>query len=244
MKTNFLVFICVIISLQSYSQSQIQDKQFSQFANLYINIEKYPFNYKRDTPSPIYTNAQPHKIMLDVAKKYLGFSDWDWHAIDYNYNSDDNILTTSIVDNPPLAHLKLFYGNFIGLVYRNGRGIENDTLKVVLNVFTLEGKIIDSMIIGGHTTRENDWTDVVFLTKDTFKIFNYSPNIENYNIKDGIYHIINEKAPRTVVEIKDYQIDDGGKIKHIKTHSKQYLKESVSFYRNYHKESDDPMNEY
>jgi hypothetical protein len=35
-----------------------------------------------------------------------------------------------------------------------------------------------------------------------------------------------------------------GKIIHRKTHPKLYLKETVSFYRNYHENSDDPMNEY
>ena len=85
---------------------------------------------------------------------------------------------------------------------------------------------------------------MVFLTSNTFKIFDYKSNLENYNIKGGVYYTIDEKQPKTIVEIMDYQIDENGKITLIKTHPKQYLKERVAFYRTYQKDSDDPMNDF
>ena len=239
-----LVFIISTILLSGCTQAQITNHEFAKLTNLFIEIEKYPYNYKKDTPSPIFQNAQQHRISFELAKKYLGFTNWDWHSIEYEYNGDDDILTKKIIENPPLAHIKIISDNYVSLIYRNSRGIENDTFKVVLETFDLKGILINSMLIGGQFTHENDWKDVVFINDNTFKIFYYLPNLENYNIKNGAYYVIDENQPQTIVEISDYQIDENGKINLIKTHPKQYLKKFVSFYRSYHENSDDPMNKY
>ena len=242
MKKN--VFVIVIMLFCGYLNAQIKNQEFVNFTNLFIEIVKYPYNYKKDTPSPIYKNSQQHRIAFEFAKKYLGFSDRDCYAVEYEYNYDEDIRTERVVENPPLAHLKISSINYIGLVYRNSRGSENDTFRVVFNTFNQNGILIDKIVVGGQYTYENDWRDVVFLKNNILRIFDYKPNLENCNIKGGVYYTIDEKQPKTIVEITDYQIDENGKITLIKTHPKQYLKEWVAFYRSYQKDSDDPMNEY
>jgi hypothetical protein len=136
--------------------------------------------------------------------------------------------------------------NYVALLYSIGKypnyGV--DTFSITLTCFTYTGQPIDKIEIRSQYTLEQDWRDVVFLENNILRIFDYTPNMENYNIEGGIYYIIDEKKPQTIVEIKDYQIDENGKINLTKTYPKQYLKNFVSFYRNYHKDSDDPMNEY
>jgi hypothetical protein len=244
MKKRLSIIICIAISFQCCGQSQIQNKEFAEFIGLFNDVPKYPFNYKKDVPKPIYENYRKHEISLNQAKKYLNFNDQDWYAIEQDYNYDEDILRERVVDNPPLAHLKMHHNSYMSLIYRTDKGVNNDTLQVFLETFTLHGKEIDKIVIGGQYTREEDWRDVVFLEDNILRIFDYKPNLENYNVKNGAYYIIDKEQPQTAVEINDYQIDENGKINHIKKHPKQYLKEFVSFYRSYHKDSDDPMNEY
>ena len=239
-----ILFIGAIMLFCGCIRAQIKNQEFEKFTNLFIEIKKYPYNYKKDTPIPIYKDYQKHEISLLEATKYLNFSNEDWYAIEEDYNYDEDIRTERIVENPPLAHLKSYDNNFIELVYRSDRGLDNDTLKIILETFTLEGVSINKILVGGEFTKEDDWIDFVFLSNTTFKTFQYLPNLENYNIKGGVYYVIDEEQPQTVVEINDYEIDETGKINLIKTYPKQYLKEPVSFYRSYQKDSDDPMNEY
>ena len=81
----------------------------------------------------------------------------------------------------------------------------------------------------------------MFLDNDILRIFQYSPNWENFT-EDK--YIIDREQPLTIVEINDYQIDENGKINLIKTHPTLYLREFVTFYRSFQKDSDDPMNAY
>jgi hypothetical protein len=251
MKRNILLIICAVISLQCYGQSQvkIEDEDFTKFINK-IPGTKIPVKCKipgnancfRSKHSPAYI------ILLEEAKKYLGYSDKDYYVTEYDYNVDeDRKFNIRQVEHAPFADNKILKKKYIGLLYyrSSSRDIDKcDTLTEVLSTFTLSGTFIDKITIQGHYTREFDWIDFVFLSDDTFKIFHYKPNLENYNIKGGAYYVIDEKGTQTIVEISDYQIDETGKINLIKTHPKQYLKEFVSFYRSYHENSDDPMNEY
>jgi hypothetical protein len=239
------------MSMQCYGQSQIKIKNenFAKFINK-IPGTKIPVKCKipgntscfRSEHSPAYV------VLLEEAKKYLGYSDKDYYVTEYDYDVDeDRKFNIRQVEHAPLVDSKILQKNYIGFLYyrSSSRNIDKcDSLTEVLSTFTLSGIPVDKITIQGHYTKESDWIDFVFLSDDTFKIFHYLPNLENYNIRGGAYYIIDEKKPQTVVEISDYKIDENGKINLIKTHPKQYLKEFVNFYRSYHEDSDDPMNEY
>ena len=247
MKKDILIFIYgVAISFQCYGQSQTQDNEFAKFLNKITKAET-PIKYK------VKGNYQElnhsYVVLLEEAKKYLGYSTQDYYITEYDYDMDEDIISNiRQVENPPFADNKIIREKYIILIYHrysnSGNIIECDTLVKILSTFTESGTLIDKIAIQGHNTREEDWKDVVFLENNVLRIFDYKPNLENYNIKGGIYYIIDEEQPRTVVEINDYQIDKNGKIVHIKTHPQKYLKEFVDFYRSYQPNSDDPMNEY
>jgi hypothetical protein len=251
MKRNILLIICAIISQLCCGQSQIKNKAFEQFVNKFteLKLKSFPIKCK---PIPnnffYFTDNSFHEISLDEAKKYLSYSDKDYYVTEYDYDVDeDKISNIRQVENPPFANNKILQSNYIGLIYLWSSSLylnKSDTAIEMLNTFSIDGEYIDKIVIQGHYTRSHDWRDVIFLDSSILRIFDYKPNLENYTIKGGAYYIIDEKKPQTIVEITDYQIDENGKINLIKTYPKQYLKEFVSFYRSYHENSDDPMNEY
>jgi hypothetical protein len=248
MKRNILV-ICAIISLQYCGQSQIKikDKNFAEFINK-ISEEKIPAKCKTTGMSNCFRDKSAYKISLEEAEKYLGYSNEDYYITKYDYDMDeDKISNIRRIEHAPFADRKILQKNYAGLLYYRSCSQyvdECDTVVEILNTYTLKGEIIDKITIQGHYTNEFDWIDFIFLSNNTFKIFNYKPNMENYNVEHGIYYIIDEKKAQTTVEIKDYRIDENGKIDLVKTYPKEYLKNDVIFYKNYHEDSDDPMNRY
>ena len=249
MKRNILLTIFALVLLQCNGQSQIEikDKDFAKFINK-ISEKEIPKKCKVSNNLNCFRDKPAYKISLDEAKKYLGYSNEDYYVTEYDYDMDeDRMSNIRQVEHAPFADRKIMQKNYIGLLYYRScsRFVDEcDTVTEILNTYTMDGSLIDKITIQGHYTREFDWIDFVFLSNNTFKTFQYLPNLENYNIKGGAYYVIDEKQPQTVVEINDYEIDETGKINLIKTHPKQYLKEPVSFYRSYQKDSDDPMNEY
>jgi hypothetical protein len=247
MRRNILLIIYAVISLQCCGQSQpkIEDKEFAKFINK-INGEDIPFKCKvLPGNSNCFRNKPAYRILLEEAKKYLGYSDNDYYITEYDYDMDEDIMSNiRKVEHAPFADRKILQKNYIGLLYYHSSSRfvdECDSVTEVLSTFTLVGIPIDKIVIQGRYTREFDWIDFIFLSNNTFKIFQYSPNIENYNEK---YDIIDKEQPLTIVEIKDYQIDESGRINLTRTYPLQYLKELVTYYRVYHEGSDDPMNEY
>lgn len=233
-----LVFYSMLVQCQAQEKKQKTD--FEKFIESFVEM-KIPSNYKKSTPS-----SKIQEVNMKDALRYFNLTENDLRFNDYSYDFDEDIKYDNWVIVLPHKQEKISNKNHVALIYSIDRNSELalDTGSVTLTTFTYSGVPIDKIVIRSHYTRENDWRDVVFLTKDTFRIFNYLTNLENYNVKGGIYYLIDENAPRTVVETEDYQIDENGKIKHIKTYPKQYLKKFVSFYRDYHADSDDPMNDY
>jgi hypothetical protein len=250
MKKYILIIVSIIISLQCNGQSQIKDKDFAKFADKFTELKLKSFPVKcKPTPNHFfYFIENPfHEISLEEAKKYLGYSDSEYYITIYDYDMDENkISNIRKVKNPPFANNKISQSNNVALIYLRSSSLylnESDTAIEVLQTFTVDGKFVDKLVLQGYSS-EFDWIDCIFMSNKALKIFHYLPNMENYNIKDEIYYIIDEKQPKTIVEIRDYQINDNGKINMVKTYPKQYLKEDVSFYRSYHENSDDPMNKY
>jgi hypothetical protein len=225
--------------------------------NVFCNAQtKQPFSFKevaRLFPELKVPSKRKDGIKRDIKKvnkvdaiKYLHFTEEDFKMNDYGYNYDEDIRYDHWVEVLPGALGKISKENYVALIYAllKSPTIGFDTYKTMLTTFTYDGQIIDSLVVRSQYTREEDWKDVVFLENNVLRIFEYKPNLENYNIKGGAYYIIDEKGPQTIVEINDYEIDEHGKINLIRTHPKRYLKEFVSFYRSYQENSDDPMNEY
>jgi len=239
MKTKFILilFLTLIFSISCQSQT---NKSFTDMLKLFPEM-KVPLKYKDEA-----IGAKIKHISEKDAIMYLHFTEDDLRMNDFDYNFDEDIKYDHWVEVLPGALGKISKTNYVTLVFAllKSPTIGIETYIAKLSTFSYEGQVIDSIIIRSQYTPENDWRDVVFVEQNIFRIFDYTPNSENYNIKDGIYYLIDEKQPKTIVEINDYQIDENGKITLIKTSPKRYLKEFVSFYRNYQKDSDDPMNEY
>ena len=241
MKKNLLIIICIATSFQCCGQSKIQNNEFAKFVETFTEIKKSPFCFKTN-----FNTKTLKKIDKQDALKFFGLTEDDLRFNDFEYNFDDDIKYDNWTEAVPYKREKLLEANFVALIYTFSKvptyGI--DTTRVILQTFTYAGDSIDKIEICSQYTREEDWKDVVFLENRILRIFDYKPNLENHNVKNSTYYIIDKEQPQTIVEIKDYQIDENGKINLIKKYPKQYLKEFVSFYRNYHADSDDPMNEY
>jgi hypothetical protein len=237
------IITITLIALVCNIPCQSHTKQNSAFKNVtkLFPEEKIPFKYKDGV-----IGDDIKKINKSDAMQYFYFTEDDLKMNDYDYNYDEDIQYDHWVEVLPGALGKITKENYVALIYAllKSPEIDTETYKTWLTTYTYEGRLIDSLIVRSQYTREEDWRDVVFLENNILRIFDYKPNLENYNVKDGMYYLIDEKEPKTVAEINDYQIKEDGKIEHVKSHPKQYLKEDVSYYRDYHEDSDDPMNAY
>ena len=235
-----MVIIISAISFWGYSQTSVmKTTTFHDFVKLFSE-QKMPSKYKTGIINDV------NKISKSDAINYFYLTEDDLRMNDYNYDYDEDIQYDNWIDVLPGALGKFSNEKYIALVYALLKAPTNglETYKASLITFTYDGEIIDSIVVRHQYTREEDWKDVVFLENNMLRIFDYRINSENYTMKRGSYYIIDNEQPKTVVEIVDYQINETGEIKLIKEHTKKYLMEPVSFYRNYHAESDDPMNEY
>jgi hypothetical protein len=245
MKTKLFLLMIIAFCVQCYAQEKMD---FEQFVTFITEIEA-PICYK--------TGKLPKKInkpVSDINKKitrqealtFFSLTENDLKFNDFDYNFDEDIKYDNWVNILPYVDGKFSTKNYVAIMYSIAKfpRIGTDTSFSVLTTFTPLGSLIDKIEIRSQYTREEDWKDVVFLENNVLRIFDYKLNLENYNVKRGTYYIIDENKAQTIVEISDYKINEAGKISLTKTHPKQYLKEFVSFYRNYNKDSDDPMNEY
>jgi len=240
MKIKIIYAIIVTLAFNFSCQSQThKTSTFIDVVNLFPDA-KIPLKRKDGIISKI------NDISKSDAKKYLHLSEENLKMNNFLYNMDEDIVTDRWQDVLPGALSKVIRDKYVILIYAILKvpDIGVSTYQAWLTTFTYEGQIIDSMTVRSQYTPEVDCRDFILLENNVLRIFDYKPYLENYNIKGGAYYVIDEKQPQTEVEISDYQIDENGKINLIKTYPKQYLKEFVSFYRNYQKDSDDPMNKY
>jgi hypothetical protein len=242
MKKKMIILTLTTLAFNISCMAQTQQQQeFNEVIKLFPEL-KVPSKYK--------DGERRGNNIKDVNKidaiKYLHFVEEELKMNDYDYNYDEDIRTDHWVEVLPSALNKISKENYVVLVYAllKSPALGFEPYKVMLTTFTYESQVIDSIVIRSKYTREIDWRDVIFLENNVLRIFDYDLNWENYNVENNTYYIINKKEPKAVVKINDYQIEENGKIKHIKTFPKQYLKEKTYFYRVYHKDSDDPMNEY
>jgi hypothetical protein len=244
MKTKFICLIGAILLFGFPYQLQAQKSStFIEVANLFPEAE-IPLKRKNDIMFKI------NKISKSDAMKYLHLSEGDLKMNNPLIDMDESKTIDRWQEILPGALSRITREKYVALVCAmlKSPDVGLETYRVWLTTFTYQGNIIDSITIRSQYTPESDWRDFVLLKNDTLRIFDYMPNLENYDkeklLKRGVYSAIDENGYMTIVEINDYQIDENGKIKHIKTLPKKYLKKTTSFYRDYQKDSDDPMNEY
>jgi hypothetical protein len=232
----FILLTFNLWCMQCQGQENRQKTDFEKFAESFYTIN-VPYSYKTELKHP-----KLQKIENRDAFNYFGITEDDLKYNDFNYDFDNDIKYDRWVETSVYTCGKLLRENYIALIYTFGKNPTYGpyTFITKLNTFTHSGTLIDTITVRSQQTREFDWKDVIFLAKDILRIFYYEPNKENFNEH---YYVIDETKPLTVVEIKDYQIDENGKINLIKTYPKQYLKELITSYRSYHEGSDDPMNE-
>jgi len=243
----FMAFI--ILSLNSCGQNQnnffskSNDKNFNSLLDLFIDAN-FPLNYKKELDA-VGKSIKLKRIPKLYAMKYLkmGEDELFVNSVKYNYDTDEKILIKE--ENFPVAHFKYSTDSFIALIYRAaGKGYTNDSTKVYLQILDKNGKYIDKVVIGEQFTRENDWMSSVFLDKTHFKVFKYEINWDNVQIKNNIYSIKDKDAPKTIVIVTDYEIENNGRIIKIKEYPKQYMVNDILEYKKYNPDTDDIMNKY
>jgi hypothetical protein len=243
MTAILVLLMTILVSSSCYAQENKKKSDFQEIISLFPE-EKIPLKYK---------NGVIRKYIKDINKeaaiKYFHYSEEELKMNNFLYNADDEIITDRWEDVLPGALGKITRGKYIILVYSILKlpDIGAETYQAKLSTFTYEGCIIDSITVRSQYTPEFDYCDFVFLENNAIRMFVYKPNLENYKaeeLKKGLYYPIDLEGYMTIVEIKDYLIDGNGGINLVKTYPKQYVKKTVSFYRDYHKESDDPMDAY
>jgi hypothetical protein len=228
---------------QDNSYSKTNDKDFNSLLNLFVEAN-LPLNYKKELEN-VGKSIKLKRIQKLDAMKYLkmGEDELFVNNVEYNYDTDEKTILKE--ENFPVAHLKYATDAFIVLIYRAaGKGYNDDSTKVYLQTLDKNGNYIDKVVIGERFTRENDWMSSVFLDTTHFKVFKYEVNWGNVQIKNNIYSIIDKDAPKTVVIVTDYEIENNGNIRKIKQYSKQYLISDILEYKKYDPNSDDIMNQY
>ncbi|MFT3738447.1 MAG: hypothetical protein QM786_06790 [Breznakibacter sp.] len=230
------------IAQVNYTKSH-KENDFAQFLNQFL-IVGFPFNYKIELSRISKEGKTLKYISFQDAESFLGMGNQDLftNRLMYDYETFEKSYLKE--ENLPAAHLMFATKNYIATIYRHSQGIDSDTVYVYLGLFTKKGVLIDKKLIGEQFTREDDWISSVFLDEHHFKVFRYALNLENYEILNNIYHIIDNKQAMTTVVVEDYKIDESGKIEMIEKYPKRYLKEDISAYKVFNQNTDDPMNDF
>ncbi|MGB9763679.1 MAG: hypothetical protein ACPLW7_06830 [Minisyncoccia bacterium] len=243
MKNIILFYFNFFLISIGYTQNGIEkiNDDFSKFLKLFYEV-KIPFNYKKELYKIDIGNLKLNEIPKNEAIYYLGFKENELYknTIIYNYDTDEKKVINEL--NLPIAHLKYAYNGFYALIYRENKGLYNDSCLVNLAIFNKEGSLIDRMVIGEQFTRENDWMSSIFIAENYFKVFKYEVNWSNVVIDGKIYKIIDEKSPKTTVTVEEYEISINGKIQKKKEFLKKYLMNDISDYKKYNPGNDDIMN--
>lgn len=249
MKIMFCFGLILVLNGHVISQNYVDslkligNNRFGLFISSFNKV-KIPFNYKKEL-SKVGTSVRLKKIQKKDAIQYLKLNEsiLTKSSIDYNYLTDNRTVLQE--ENLPVAHLVFTSDNYIALIYRiSGRGSDDDSTFVYLQTYDIKWNLQDKILIGEQFTPESDWICSVFLDQNHFKIFHYGVNLGNFQVKNNCYYLIDKNAPRTIVKITDYEIDEYGNIKKVKEYPVQFLKDDLVEYKKYNTGNDDIMNEY
>lgn len=181
--------------------------------------------------------------------RFLGFSEEELKYNDYSYNFDTDEITDYWKETTPWALYKFTnkeYNAFIVSSLINYENLSMCAFECYIVTTNKIGNVIDKKKIVRSIEQENQFkhTNAVILNDSTIRLFNYSVN-EKYAIENhGTYDLVNKNEPKTKVTIVEYRIKNDGHIVESDYKNIRYAKESVLYYDQFHKDSDDPMNEY
>ena len=234
--------LMIFVHSCNYAQKvNYEDVNFKSFCDEFKNI--IPVSY-------IDQDVYLDKIPDAYSKKYLGLSDKDLIIDDGSYNYDDDVWTSNWRKREPLYVGKIECKTNVIVIYKYLDNINNigENWISILLTFGYNGKRIDKIEVSGYKTIEEDNLDCVFLNNQTFRLFDYKVNPEHttkvIDAQGRTQYVTHEEIPWTICTITEYRITDAGKIEKTGWTETKQLKESVTYYRQYHKDSDDPMNEY
>lgn len=237
--TLILGFMIFVHSCNYAQNVNYEDENFKSFCDEFKYI--IPVNC---IDQDVYLN----KIPDAYSKKYLGLSDKDLIIDDGSYNYDDDVWISNWRKREPLYVGKIECKTNVVVIYKyldNINNIGENWINILLT-FGYNGKRIDKIEVAGYKTIEEDNLGCIFLNNQTFRLFDYKINFDKYKKENGVYYLRENSGdkPETICTITEYQITDAGKIEKTGWTETKLLKESVTYYRQYHKDSDDPMNEY
>ncbi len=244
MRRIFIIVLitCIFQGCCGAKKTNYINSDFERFCNLFPTIQT-PYQLKQLYYGQIDDNRD--------SKCYLGFADENLIIDDGSYNADDDIWVPHVIDNKPYIVGKIEIETRVILIYNHTETISSDGYPLdtyYLQTFNLDGTSIAKIEIAGFKTREEDNRSVVFLNNQTFRLFDYKVNSEHttkvIDAQGRTQYVTRKEIPWTICTITEYRITDAGKIEKTGWTETKLLKEYVTYYRQYHKDSDDPMNEY
>lgn len=197
-----------------------------------------------------YTQYVAKEISQEDAYKYLALTQRELEYYDFAYDEEADDVIDYKMATLPYSFVRFNNDSIVVLVYYinyNYNYADMYGYDFYIETMDNSGLFIDKMKIGKFhfPEGENEHYETIILNDSIFKVFNYSVN-ERFARKgiDGLYYTLDDSEPQTKVTIVEYKICKDGKIVKTGNDDMKYVNESVLLYGQYHKDSDDPMNEY
>ena len=237
------ILIVALTSIFTMCQAQTEDNKFDKLKDLFpkargvINLK-----YEKSNYSGIDISKELALNILRVPQKQLKY-------IDVAYNTDTEEEINYNMETLPKAILRFSKDTiqvFVYYIEYNYNYSDDWEYNCYLMTTNSYGEIIDRKLIAREREQENQikHNDAIILNDSTYKVFNYTLNEKHAIIMKGVYKLVDENEPETKVSIVEYRIKSDGSIVESSYKDVQYAKNPVLFYSKYHKDSDDPMNEY
>ena len=243
--TTIAIIFFITCGTSQNNISKIQNKDFRTLYSLFPQMKSL-YNYKISTDD---LNAKD--IPPKLAKEFFSLKESDFIYNDYEYNYDEDVRYDNWKETLPWASKSNASESYIYLIYGIDRELSIINMyqyHYIIMTFDYSGTRIDSMTIRRQETIEEDNLDCVFLTNQTFRLFDYKVNPKHttkvIDAQGRTQYVTHKEIPWTICTITEYRITDAGKIEKTGWTETKLLKESVTYYRQYHEDSDDPMNEY
>lgn len=229
-----VTLLCNIFSCQAQEKKKVTDKTFQTFLDKFKPIH-LPLNYKKNNISCTEMTGREAILFLNKKESDLQIT----RTVVGEDETGKEVIDEEKEDNTPCCDFQYqLDDSIIILCTREGiSGGEKDTALVVLNSFSLQGKLIDRGIVGGAAyyyelpVFKNNSNFILF-DKNNIRVFYYDENTACEGFQSTVYYI-------------NYEITSEGKFVKKNKSEITYLKNPADFYFKYDpKLDDDPMNEY
>jgi len=229
-----VTLLCNIVSCQAQEKKKVTDKTFQTFLDKFKPVH-LPFNYKKNNISCIEMTAREAILFLNKEESDLLIT----RTVVGEDEKGNEVIDEEKEDNIPCCDFQYQLNDSVLILCTRESisGEEKDTALVVLNSFTLQGKLIDRGIVGGATyyyelpVFENNSNFILF-DKNNIRVFYYEGSAASKEFQSAVYYI-------------NYEITLEGKFVKKNKSEITYLKQPADFYFKYDPRlGDDPMNEY